>query len=100
MFVFEGVCLGRFRFHLMVLVVFNFGRLWSGYFSRLSRLVACSSLAISNFASMIVNFHLEGELIFGWLKLVLTRWKLILVKDRFCSAKMDFVLGETNFGSA
>ena len=49
---------------------------------------------------MIVDFHLERELIFGWLKLVSTRWKLILVKDRFCLAKTDFVLGETNFGLA
>ena len=75
MFVLEGVCLGRFRFYLMVLVVFNFGRLWPGYFSRLLDLVACSgfgffreifcSLAISNSACMIVDFHLEAELIFG-----------------------------------
>ena len=42
MFVWEGVCLGRFRFHLMVLVVFNSDRLWSGYFSRLSDLVTAS----------------------------------------------------------
>ena len=42
MFVLEGVCLGRFRFYLMVWVVFSFGLLWLRYISRLLDLVATS----------------------------------------------------------
>ena len=81
MFVLEGVCLARFRFYLMVWVVFNFGLLWLWYISRLLDSVATSGFgcfreissgfANSNFAFMIVDLHLVStwkSFFFPWRK--------------------------------
>ena len=63
--------------------------LWSEYISRLSDLVVASGFgcfreissgfAKSNFAFMIVDFHLERELIFGRRKLVSMRKRSFLL---------------------
>ena len=65
MFVLEGVCSARFRFYLMVWVVYNFGLWWLWYISRLLDSEVTSDVLANKVSLYIIenkrSFQAEDE---------------------------------------